>query len=90
MLAGRTPLTLGVKAAFAGKRVIFFDLPGSHANHLVVDSWGLAKRVMNQEDFVLALDEEFSCDGAFEKAGMPLNATQQIYDCLFLPDGKRN
>lgn len=73
--------TLGIKAAFAGKHVIFFDLPETESNQIVT-RWGVAQRVTDQDSFLHALEHPVHPREKFQEAGVPLNATQLIYDYL--------
>ncbi|MBI3211983.1 MAG: hypothetical protein HYZ47_04815 [Simkania negevensis] len=78
--------SLGVQLAFAGKKVIFLDLPQSKVPNPAVEEWKVAYMALSKEEFQrLLLDKESrecSSEEAYKKAGIPMESSEIIFSIL--------
>lgn len=78
--------SLGVQLAFAGKKVIFLDLPQSKVPNPAVEEWKIAYMALSKEEFqslLLAKEEKgHTSEEAYKRAGIPMKSSEIIFSIL--------
>lgn len=78
--------TVGIQALFAGKKVLYVNLPSSDFSTFATEL-GLAKQVTNPTAFLEAIDEmaflpTLTLEDLYQRAGIPQHSATLIYNLL--------